>query len=85
MKEPLGGGTATVLASGQCSAFDIAADGTNVYWLTGCTNPGGTAMSVPRAGGTPVVLATGSPIRLAVDATSVYWIDGSLIRKVAKP
>jgi hypothetical protein len=87
MKEPLGGGAITVLASGQCSASEVAADGTNVYWVNlGCPGgPGSTVMSVPRNGGTPVVLATGSPLRLKVGATSVYWTGGGLVQKIAKP
>jgi hypothetical protein len=87
MKEPLGGGAITVLASNQCDASEVAADGTNVYWLNyGCPGgPGGTVMSVPRDGGTPVVLASASAVTLTVGATSVYWTGGGLVQKVAKP
>jgi hypothetical protein len=32
MKVPIGGGTPTVLASGQTGAASIAVDATSVYW-----------------------------------------------------
>jgi hypothetical protein len=81
-KVPLGGGSATPLAT----AYDptcVATDGTNVYW-TDTFN--GTVMRVPVAGGSATTLAGQSsyPMGLAVDNANVYWADqnGYAILKV---
>jgi hypothetical protein len=68
MSVPVGGGTPRVLASNQAGAQFIAADGTSVYWIT---NDG--LMKLPAGGGaTPVTLASGGFVDLAVDAGTVY-------------
>lgn len=85
---PAGGGTATVIASGQLAPFGIAVDSQYVYW----TNfDGNTVVKSPLAGGTEYVLASGSaniniPTAIAVDATNVYWANqgNGTIFKVAK-
>ena len=91
MKVPVGGGSATTLASGQSYPFGIAVDGMNVYWINSC-NGGcpGTVMTVPLGGGTIATLATGQQNAngIAVDTTSVCWanyIIGGAVMKVAKP
>ncbi len=91
MKAPLAGGAATEVASlqelpEQGGSFTL--DDTSVYW----SDPvAGTIMSVPKAGGTPVTLATGQghPTSLVVAADSVYWItvtdqSSALVAKVPK-
>jgi hypothetical protein len=82
---PAGGGTATVIASGQLAPFGIAVDSQYVYW----TNfDGNTVVKAPLAGGTEYVLASGLnvPTAIAVDATNVYWANqgNGTIFKVAK-
>src|SRR5699024_8147416 len=68
MKVPLGGGSATTLATPP-SAVGIAIDSTSVYW-TSPVGHGGSVMKVPRAGGTSTTLAsTGqNPGGIAVDS-----------------
>ena len=87
MKVPLGGGTATTLATGAPGSNGIAVDAMNVYWTVASANDGGgSVMSVPIGGGSPTLLASAStPTSLAVDSTSAYWIDTgtSRIMKVA--
>ena len=74
MKAPIGGGTATMLASPP-SAVAIAIDSANLYWTSG-VGRSGSIMSVPLAGGALTTLdpSTGTnPGSIAVDSTSVYW------------
>jgi hypothetical protein len=79
MKVPLGGGTATTLASGQHDPYAIVVDSSNVYWGNAGTQTeaynDGAVMKVPLGGGTPTTLATGQGgvYGIAVDETSVYW------------
>ncbi len=69
--------SAGVLATGQMSAYGIALDATNVYWVTqgNAFMDDGTVVTVPKCGGTPATLATGQQPGwgIAVDDTSVYW------------
>lgn len=68
-KVPIGGGTPIVLAQAG-HPEDIVVDATSVYWATS-----GGVMKVALNGGTPIVVAGGSPVAIAVDGTSVYWAD----------
>lgn len=65
---PLAGGAIVTLASTQLEPFAIAIDSTNVYWATGA----GVAL-VPKAGGSPMTLATAAVSAMAVDGVDVYW------------
>lgn len=78
-----------VLASGQNHPWGVAVRGGSVFWTNG--GGGGSIMrfDVPALCGTPlpspstlVATAGGLPTALAVDATSVYWVDGSAVKKV---
>ena len=73
MQLALDGGTVATLVSGKANAFDIAADGTNVYFSTE-TGPGGV-YELPVVGGALVTLASSAPYSfgITVDATDVYW------------
>jgi hypothetical protein len=94
LRVPVGGGTPTVLASGdplvQNREF-VAVDGMNVYWVGG--DGAGTVTRVSVSGGTPVsIAATPTPCggsnrncaQIAVDGTSVYWMNLPYVYKCPK-
>jgi hypothetical protein len=89
VKQPLGGGSATTLASGAQGgtyARAIAVEGGSIYWLLTSGGTGGSVLMVPVGGGTTTTLASdsvGTPQAMAVDATSVYWSDNATIFKMA--
>jgi hypothetical protein len=80
MKIPIGGGTATTLASSQDAPQSVAVDSVNVYW--GNTATAGSIMKVPIGGGaSPSALAslgTSFPVAIAVSGGNVYFTNGSL-------
>lgn len=70
-------GNTIVLASGQSDTWDIASDGTNVYWVTYY----GYVGQVPIGGGTITTLSSGGAdgdgLAIATDGTNVYWGGGN--------
>jgi hypothetical protein len=83
---PLGGcASPTLVASSGGSPFDLAADGTYVYWTT---DTGGQVLRCPLAGcanQAPFVVADNQagPGGIAVDASGVYWLNrtaGTVLR-----
>ena len=65
MKAPIGGGTPTLVASGQEGAVAIAVGGTHVYWATSAlfapstvSDPTSGLFEMPAGGGTPVTLTS---------------------------
>lgn len=75
------GGTVTTLGTVIGGGNNVAVDDTYVYWLD--TGTVGTVMRVPKAGGTPTVIARDTqPVAIAVDANAVYWSDqgGNIMR-----
>jgi hypothetical protein len=85
VKNALGGGTPTTLASGQVGGA-LAVCATAVFLDAdyncgdGCDNA--AILQIPIDGGAVMTLATAPTISegMAVDATSVYWSDGSIER-----
>jgi len=76
MKVPIGGGSATTLASGA-APMAIALGSTSVYWTDVSAF---TVNAVPTRGGTPTTLSTfvdgggGSYVTdITVDSTAAYW------------
>ncbi|MCW6160501.1 MAG: hypothetical protein LVQ95_05460 [Candidatus Micrarchaeales archaeon] len=53
---PVGGGSVTVLVSGQIDPFSLAVDNANVYWTEYNGYTGGIS-SVPIAGGSVALFA----------------------------
>jgi hypothetical protein len=81
---PLGGGSATTLASahGVGANLSLAVDGTSVfYWAS---DKAGDLRKVPIGGGLVTTVATGvsDSGTLAVDGTSVYWATSSRVMKL---
>ena len=76
---PTSGGPVTHFGSRSAA---VATDETHVYW----SNFAGAICKMPLGGGSAVTLATGQTAtwQIAVDATSVYWGEGSAIRRVPK-
>jgi hypothetical protein len=73
---------------GPGSPYQIAVDGSGVYW----TEAGGLVQTCPLTGcgaNPPLALATGQaePHGIALDANAVYWTNstGGTVMKVAKP
>jgi len=79
---PIAGGAATVFASGQkAPRSGIAADATNLYWITEGDFPN-HLVKAPLAGGPPALVAVppgdaSTPQSLVVDATHAYFINPS--------
>lgn len=97
-KIPISGGTATTLASGINSPYDLDVDSIDVYICEGGTSPNytdGAIKKVPISGGTVTTLLSGLtyPVGIKIDNTNIYWLeygtsvnnytDGKL-RKMAK-
>jgi hypothetical protein len=77
------GGRIYSVAVTNSSAYALALDAMNVYWIANIGDPSDTIalISMPKAGGTPATLASGnlSTTALAVDAKNVYFSNGSLV------
>jgi hypothetical protein len=77
MKTPVGGsGGAAVTGASVSGEIAIAADATNVYYLSQ-----GNLSKIAVGGGTPAQLATvgasnGNAFAIAIDATNVYYANG---------
>ena len=86
---PVGGGTPTTLYAGPAltsnsgnisgaGASGLVVDDANVYFTFCPFDPSASAqpllMRIPRAGGSPTVLANSCAMGIAVDAANVYWI-----------
>jgi hypothetical protein len=99
MKVSLSGGIPVAVGVGEPFVWSIAADETDVYWMSSGTraerplfsSPDGMVVKAPLVGRGSTTLASGVdstpfPTNITVDTTSVYWIDhGSRsIMKVSK-
>jgi hypothetical protein len=83
---PITSGSANISGAG---ASGLAVDDTNVYFTYCPFGSSGSAtpalMRIPRAGGSPTVLASSCATGIAVDAQNVYWIgteDGGTLEEV---
>jgi hypothetical protein len=72
---PANGGPPTNLVTGLNNVWDVAADGTSVFWVEDRT--GGVVRQVALSGGSPATLANNlaEPVALALDPSNVYWIE----------
>ena len=83
---PKSGGTPQQLATGIISPFELAADGTNVYWVSAGTptnsafKADGRVEKVSKSGTGRTALATGLnlPTSIATDGTNVYFGETGL-------
>ena len=73
VKAPLGGGSATVIASDQGGPCSITADGSNVYWTNSSE---GTVMKMSINDGHPVVLARDQrqPSAIGLSQSYIAWM-----------
>lgn len=85
VKVPLKGGSSQTWASVETTAYGIALDPTNVYWVTS-----NEVLKIPRASGLPERLAVnhgrGGFQGIAVEGKYVYWTDhgnGGSVSKVS--
>ena len=79
-----GAGTRTLTTGANISAFDMAFDGTNVYWTNRGAMPGIFRIAGSASSRAPVLFAGAlSPIGVALDAANVYWTDGGNV--VSRP
>lgn len=91
IRVPKNGGTARELFTfiDDVAPGPIAADETTLYFLgLDFATELGAVYSLPKAGGTPVLLASGieTPIAIAVDDQYVYWLDlGTFTGSAIKP
>lgn len=85
-KAPLGGGTPVMVAvTEDFGAYEMAVDGTNIYWAAV-----DTIAKAPVGGGAVSVVATGQTwaMYIGVDANNIYWLnndsDAGAVMKIAK-
>jgi hypothetical protein len=72
-QQPLGGGTATNVATGN---GNMVAFGGNLYFTLPTLSAGIDTMTVPATGQAPRnLVSSGNPSALAVDSSNVYWTD----------
>jgi hypothetical protein len=79
MKAPIAGGASVMIAGGEDDPTGIAVNQTDIYWIDYL---GDTIRTAPKAGGTPVTLASGGvATSILVDASSAYfWLSGGIMK-----
>ena len=86
---PRGGGTATIIATGQYYGGELALDADTLFWLDeGNVSDTGGVIRMPLSGGPYTEFVTGepNPLVIALDANNVYWTDYTphFVKKVPK-
>lgn len=73
------GSNPTVLDPSEIKPFEIAADGTNLYWTS--SDLAGAVRKMPKTGGAATTLATATPqlapYAIAVDGFEVFWSEAT--------
>jgi hypothetical protein len=84
VRVPLAGGAFETVAAG-INPFDVAVDGTHVYWTGWLNSPTGVFRCIKGANCTvEPVSTTGSAFGIGLDGTHVYWSENDSVKRRAK-
>jgi hypothetical protein len=76
---PTNRGSVQALATNLNDAYDLALDGTNIYWVEAGNANGtnGSVRQMPLNAGPIITLGTNlaQPVAITIDSTNVYWLE----------